>query len=58
LTTEVPEVLEDTWTLAGDVSATLLFDIANRAKDAADESLDALRTHNGMTLEQFMDSQR
>jgi hypothetical protein len=57
LTTEVPEVLEDTWTLAGDVSATLLFDIANRAKDAADESLDALRTHNGMTLEQFLASQ-
>lgn len=57
MSTAAPEALEDTWTLAGDVAATLLFDIANRAKDAADEALDARRTHNGMTLEQFLASQ-
>jgi hypothetical protein len=54
LTIAAPEALEDTWTLAGDVSATLLFDIANRTKDAADESLDARRTHNGMTLDDYL----
>lgn len=49
-----PEVSDDTWTLAGDVAATLLTDIANRDKDAADEALDARRTHNGMTLDEYL----
>jgi hypothetical protein len=54
MSTTSPEVLEDTWTLAGDVAATLLTDVANRAKDAADEVLDARRTHNGMTLDEYL----
>jgi hypothetical protein len=50
----IPEVIEDTWTLAGDVAATLLADIANKEKDHADEALDACRTHNGMTLDEYL----
>jgi len=45
---------ESTWALAGDVAASVLFDIANRAKDRTDELLDAQRTHGGLTLDDYM----
>lgn len=46
--------VEDSWTLAGHVSAQQVWDIANRAKDKSDEALDAMRVHNGMTLDEFL----
>lgn len=44
----------DTWVLAGDVAEMAVWDIANRAKDRDDERLDAMRVHNGMTLDEFL----
>lgn len=46
---------EDTWVNAGDVAATYVWDIANRAKDRDDEQLDAMRVHNGMTLDEHLE---
>lgn len=46
---------EDTWLHAGDVAATHVWDIANRAMDRHDEMLDAMRVSNGMTLDQFLE---
>ena len=43
----------DTWHCAGDVAQTVMADIANRAKDAADEATDAQRVHGGRTLSEF-----
>lgn len=47
----------DTWLLAGDVAEMAVWDIANRAKDRDDERLDAMRVHNGMTLDEFLAKQ-
>lgn len=47
----------DSWVSAGDVAATLMWDVANRAKDKSDEALDAMRVHNGMTLDEFLAQQ-
>jgi len=44
----------DTWVHIGDVAAMLVWHIANRAKDRHDEKLDAMRVHNGMTLDEFL----
>jgi hypothetical protein len=51
------EVL-DTWHHAGDVASMAVWDAANRAKDRADEALDAMRVSGGMTLDQFLESAR
>lgn len=48
------EDLEDTWVHIGDVASMLIWNIANRAKDRDDERLDAMRVHNGMTLDEFL----
>lgn len=45
---------DETWLHAGDVAETAVWDIANRAKDRDDERLDAMRVHNGMTLDEFL----
>lgn len=50
--------VEDTWALAGEVAAQQVWDIANRAKDKSDEALDAMRVHNGMTLDEFLAGQQ
>ncbi len=47
----------DTWVLAGDVAEMAVWNIANRAKDRDDERLDAMRVHNGMTLDEFLSQQ-
>lgn len=47
----------DTWVHIGDVAAMLVWSIANRAKDRDDERLDAMRVHNGMTLDEFLAKQ-
>lgn len=52
-----PPIDLDDWTLAGDVAETLVTDIANKAKDSADEKLDAQRIHNGMALDEFLAKQ-
>jgi hypothetical protein len=44
----------DDWILAGDVAEQHLYNIANAAKDTADTKLDAKRTHNGMTLAEYL----
>lgn len=44
----------DTWVLAGDAAEMAVWNIANRAKDRDDERLDAVRVHNGMTLDEFL----
>lgn len=44
----------DTWHNAGDVAQQALADLANKRKDAADDALDAKRTHNGQTLDEFL----
>jgi hypothetical protein len=36
------------------VSELAVWDAANRAKDREDERLDAMRVHNGMTLDEFL----
>lgn len=46
--------LEDTWQHAGYVAEMAVWNAANRAKDRADEKLDAMRVHNGMTLDEFL----
>jgi hypothetical protein len=51
---DTTETDEDTWVLAGDVAAQFVWDIANRAKDRSDEARDAMRVHNGMTLDEFL----
>jgi hypothetical protein len=45
----------DEWHCAGDVAQTAMTDVANRAKDAADEALDAQRVHGGQTLSEFFE---
>lgn len=52
----IPETkdAEDTWINAGDIAAQAVWDIANRVKDRCDEALDAMRVHNGMTLDEFL----
>lgn len=45
---------EDTWRHAGYVAEMAVWDAANRAKDRDDERLDAMRIHNGMTLDEFL----
>lgn len=50
-----PEIdLKDTWHHAGYVAEMAVWDIANRVKDRHDETVDAMRVHNGMTLEEFL----
>lgn len=49
--------VEDTWHHIGYVAEMLVWDIANRAKDRHDEKLDAMRVHNGMTLDEFLAKQ-
>ena len=46
---------EDTWVNAGEVAAMHVWNVANRAKDRHDEALDAMRIHNGMTLDEFLE---
>ena len=48
---------DDTWMHAGDVAEMAVWDAANRAKDRDDERLDAMRVHNGMTLDEFLAKQ-
>jgi hypothetical protein len=48
---------DDTWVHAGVVAEMLVWHIANRAKDRDDERLDAMRVHNGMTLDEFLAKQ-
>lgn len=52
----IPETedAEDTWINAGDIAAQAVWDIANRVNDRCDEALDAMRVHNGMTLDEFL----
>lgn len=45
---------EDTWQHAGYVAEMAVWNAANRAKDRDDERLDAMRVHNGMTLDEFL----
>lgn len=45
---------DDTWVHVGVVAEMLVWNIANRAKDRDDERLDAMRVHNGMTLDEFL----
>jgi hypothetical protein len=45
----------DEWHCAGDVAQTVMADIANRVKDAADDALDAQRIHGGQTLNEFFE---
>jgi hypothetical protein len=47
----IPERIGD-WHHIGAV-----WDEANRAKDREDEALDAMRVHNGMTLDEFLATQ-
>jgi hypothetical protein len=47
----------DTWIHAGYIAEMAVWDIANRAKDRDDERLDAMRVHNGMTLDEFLAKQ-
>lgn len=44
----------DAWVQAGDVAEMAVWNSANRAKDRDDERLDAMRIHNGMTLDEFL----
>lgn len=53
---EIDDV-EDTWHHAGYVAEMAVWDAANRAKDRDDERLDAMRAHNGMTLDEFLAQQ-
>jgi hypothetical protein len=46
---------DDTWVHAGDVAEMAVWNAANRAKDRDDERLDAMRVHNGMTLDEFLE---
>jgi hypothetical protein len=48
---------DDTWTHIGDLVAIDVWGVANRAKDKADEAIDAMRVHNGMTLDEFLAKQ-
>jgi hypothetical protein len=48
----------DTWQHAGDVASIAVWDAANRAKDRADEALDAMRVSSGMTLDEYLESAR
>lgn len=50
--------VEDTWHHAGLVAEMAVWNIANRAKDRHDEKLDAMRVHNGMTLDEFLASSK
>jgi len=43
---------------ASDVAEMAVWNIANRAMDRDDERLDAMRVHNGMTLDEFLAVQR
>lgn len=49
---------EDSWALAGEVAAQQVWDIANRAADRCNEAVDAMRVHNGMTLDEFLAGQQ
>lgn len=48
---------EDTWHHAGYVAEMAAWNAANRAKDRDDERLDAMRVHNGMTLDELLAKQ-
>jgi len=43
-----------TWTHIGYRLEEAVWDAANRVKDLEDEALDAMRVHNGMTLDEFL----
>lgn len=45
---------DDTWAHVSVVAEMSVWNIANRAKDRNDERLDAMRVHNGMTLDEFL----
>lgn len=47
-----------TWTHIGYHIEEAVWDAANRAKDRQDEALDAMRVSGGMTLDQFLESNR
>lgn len=53
---DIPESIGD-WVHIGDVVEMAIWNIANRAKDRHDEKLDAMRVHNGMTLDEFLAKQ-
>lgn len=50
------EDIDDAWHHAGFVAEMAVWNAANRAKDRHDEELDAMRVHNGMTLDEFLAS--
>jgi hypothetical protein len=54
---EAPTSDSDIWVLAGDVAMQLVADIANRAKDRADDALDAKRISDGKTLDEHLRQQ-
>lgn len=51
-----PADFSSIWTNIGDVAemGLAVWDLANRAKDRDDERLDAMRVHNGLTLDEFL----
>lgn len=56
-----PDVADDhigTWVRIGHGIEAAVWDAANRAKDRQDEALDAMRVSGGMTLDQFLESNR
>lgn len=52
---EMPAVIFPNWINIGHAIDVSVWDAANRVKDREDEALDAMRTCNGMTLDQFLD---
>ena len=50
---DIPEPIGN-WVHIADALEMTVWNIANRAKDKADEKLDAMRVHNGMTLDDFL----
>lgn len=55
--TNVPAAISPNWVNIGHVIDAAVWDAANRAKDRDDERLDAMRVHNGMTLDEFLAKQ-
>lgn len=52
---DVPAAFSPNWKNIGHVAELAVWDAANRAKDRADEAIDAMRVSGGMTLDQFLD---
>lgn len=54
---DVPAAFSPNWINVGHAIDVNVWDVANRAKDRDDERLDAMRVHNGMTLDEFLAKQ-